>query len=182
MVSTDESSRKIASVPLPWWTSQSRIATRRAPRASCAQRAATAVALRRQKPIGRAASAWCPGGRAITNALRSSPATTAATASSRPPTAYSAAVRVPGPIHASSSSSTVSCGSASTRSTWLASWTSSSAVRGALRAASRSTLRSTPEPSSARNVSASRSGRSNGGTFSHGGPLGGLRCPKQRSS
>src|SRR4029450_5189797 len=87
MVSTVASSRKIDSVPLPGWPSQSRIAPRCAPRASCAQRAATAVALSRQKPIGRAASAWCPGGRAITNALRRSPETTAATACSNPPTA-----------------------------------------------------------------------------------------------
>jgi hypothetical protein len=34
-----------------------------------------------------------------------------------------------------------------------------------------------PEPSSARNVAASRSGRSNGAIASQGGPKGGLWCP-----
>ena len=50
-------------VPLPWWTSQSRIRTRSAPQRSSAWRAATATLLNRQKPIARSSSAWWPGGR-----------------------------------------------------------------------------------------------------------------------
>ena len=49
-------------VPLPWWTSKSTMATRSTPWAACACRAATAALLKKQKPIGVAASAWWPGG------------------------------------------------------------------------------------------------------------------------
>ncbi len=52
--STSGSSQKIASVPLPWCTSQSRIATRSTPRAR-AWAAATATWLKRQNPMARAA-------------------------------------------------------------------------------------------------------------------------------
>ena len=50
-------SQKICSVPLPWWTSQSRIRTRSAPCAASACAAATATLLNRQKPIARVDSA-----------------------------------------------------------------------------------------------------------------------------
>ena len=56
-------------VPLPWWTSKSTMATRSTPWAACACRAATAALLKKQKPIGVAASAWWPGGRVATKAL-----------------------------------------------------------------------------------------------------------------
>ncbi len=62
----------MAWVPLPWWTSQSTMSTR-SPRAASAA-AATAMLLSRQKPIGSAARAWCPGGRAATKATSPSPA------------------------------------------------------------------------------------------------------------
>ena len=54
---TRGSARKIAFVPLPWWTSQSTIITRSSPRSSSARRAATATLLNRQKPIARSGSA-----------------------------------------------------------------------------------------------------------------------------
>ena len=51
----------MASVPLPWWASQSRTRTR----SPCSARlaATTAMLLIRQNPIGRVARAWWPGGR-----------------------------------------------------------------------------------------------------------------------
>ena len=45
--------------------------------------------------MARSASAWCPGGRAATKALRTSPAITASTAASTPPLARFAARRRP---------------------------------------------------------------------------------------
>ena len=48
--STSRESWKIAFVPLPWWTSQSRTSTRSAPSESSAWRAATATFANRQKP------------------------------------------------------------------------------------------------------------------------------------
>ena len=42
---------EMSSVPLPWWTSKSTIATRSRPRTSSAWRAATATLLKKQKPI-----------------------------------------------------------------------------------------------------------------------------------
>jgi glycerol-3-phosphate dehydrogenase len=48
-------------VPLPWCTSQSTIATFSPAAASLA--APTAALLKRQKPIARSRTAWCPGGR-----------------------------------------------------------------------------------------------------------------------
>jgi hypothetical protein len=50
--------RKMSLVPSPWWTSQSKMKTRRAPRASSACRAATATLLKRQKPEIVAPRAW----------------------------------------------------------------------------------------------------------------------------
>ena len=57
----DGSAWKMSFVPLPWWTSQSRISTRSTPCAARACAAATATLLKKQKPIARAASAWWPG-------------------------------------------------------------------------------------------------------------------------
>jgi hypothetical protein len=83
IISTRGSSVNIASVPLPWWTSKSTIATRSRPCASaCA--APTATLLNRQNPIARSRSAWCPGGRTAQNALRHSPDSTRSVAR-RPP-------------------------------------------------------------------------------------------------
>ena len=66
---TLRSFQKMSWVPLPWWTSKSTMATRSTPWAACAWRAATAALLKKQKPIGVAASAWWPGGRVATKAL-----------------------------------------------------------------------------------------------------------------
>ncbi len=51
-------------MPLPWWTSQSTIATRSSPRASRAWAAAIATLLKMQNPQPESRIAWCPGGRA----------------------------------------------------------------------------------------------------------------------
>ena len=69
-------------VPFPWWTSQSRIATRRSPSSACAQRAAIAIELKRQKPIAWSGRAWWPGGRANANPLRVAASIVAPAASS----------------------------------------------------------------------------------------------------
>jgi hypothetical protein len=66
-------------VPLPWWTSQSRIATRARPSSACAYLAATAALSKMQKPIAEAGRAWWPGGRAsakppISTAVMAAPA------------------------------------------------------------------------------------------------------------
>ncbi len=55
------SSRKTSCVPLPWWTSQSTIATRSRPSSAWRARAAMATLLKRQKPIGSSGVAWWPG-------------------------------------------------------------------------------------------------------------------------
>ena len=65
IVRTDGSPANAACVPLPWWASQSTIATRSTPRAR-AWAAASAALASRQKPIPRSASAWWPGGRTNT--------------------------------------------------------------------------------------------------------------------
>src|SRR6185503_998781 len=57
-----------------------------------------AALLKRQKPIGRAVSVWCPGGRVATNAFDALPAITSSTASLAPPTARKAASKLPGDI------------------------------------------------------------------------------------
>jgi hypothetical protein len=50
--------------------------------------------LKKQKPIARASSAWCPGGRVAEKAARA-PAKTASTAVTAPPAARAAAPKVP---------------------------------------------------------------------------------------
>ena len=81
--STLGSAWKMSFVPLPWWTSQSRISTRSAPCAERARRAATATLSKKQKPIARAASAWWPGGRSARHAARA-PSPPAARRPARP--------------------------------------------------------------------------------------------------
>jgi hypothetical protein len=83
-------------VPLPWCTSQSRIATRSTPCAARACVAATATLLKKQNPIARAASAWCPGGRSAEKPQDSPPASRESTSATAPPAARSAASNVPG--------------------------------------------------------------------------------------
>ena len=64
----------MSSVPLPWCTSKSTIATRCRPCRSSAYLAAMATLLKMQKPMARESrQAWCPGGRTAQNALSSSP-------------------------------------------------------------------------------------------------------------
>jgi hypothetical protein len=174
---------------LPWWTSQSTIATRSIPRSRCAQRAAIAMLLTRQKPIAAPRSAWWPGGRRSANALSSCPSSTCSTAVSSPPAASSMASWVPGPVHASSPTSSRSPVdvAARIRSTWASVWASRSSASVANRGATSVTWASTPLPSNARRVRVRRSGRSNGGSDSHAGwPSGGMppggSCATQRSS
>ena len=83
--------RKISFVPLPWWTSQSRISTRAAPCADAAWRAATAALPKKQKPIAREGSAWWPGGRSAEKPVAASPVISASTSATPPPAARSAA-------------------------------------------------------------------------------------------
>src|ERR1700682_1262390 len=61
----------------------------------------------RQKPIGRAVSAWWPGGRVATKALVVFLASTSSTARTAPPTARNAASNVPGDIEVSAASRTL---------------------------------------------------------------------------
>ena len=81
----------MAWVPLPWWASKSRIATRSQPSACRACAAATAALLKTQNPIARAGSAWWPGGRPQLNAATPASPATASTAAIAPPAARSAA-------------------------------------------------------------------------------------------
>ena len=83
---------KMSLVPLPWWTSQSRIRTRSAPAASSARRAATATLLKRQKPIARA-GLRVVSGRSVQRGAeaRASPPSSASTSAAAPPAACSAA-------------------------------------------------------------------------------------------
>ena len=69
-ISTRSSPATMSSVPLPWWTSKSTMATRSSPRTSSAWRAATATLLKKQKPIAWSRVAWWPGGRTEQKALR----------------------------------------------------------------------------------------------------------------
>ena len=55
--------RKMSCVPSPWWTSQSRMNTRRRPCGRGRGGAATATRLTRQKPDVLSRRAWWPGGR-----------------------------------------------------------------------------------------------------------------------
>ena len=81
----------MSSVPLPWCTSKSTMATRLRPWRSQAYLAATATLLKKQKPIAWLRVAWWPGGRVAQKALVSSPVTTASTASMAAPADTSAA-------------------------------------------------------------------------------------------
>ena len=93
---TDGSAWKMAFVPLPWWTSQSRISTRSTPCAARACAAATATLSKKQKPIACAASAWWPGGRSAEKPHGSPPPSSASTSATAPPAPRSAASNVPG--------------------------------------------------------------------------------------
>ena len=64
---------------------------------SASAAAATATLLIRQKPIARSASAWCPGGRATTNATSPAPAASASIAARPAPAASRAASQDSGP-------------------------------------------------------------------------------------
>ena len=83
-------------VPLPWWTSQSRISTRSTPYAARACRAATATLPKKQNPIARAGSAWCPGGRMAENPVAADPDSSSSTSATAPPAARTAASYVAG--------------------------------------------------------------------------------------
>ena len=85
------------------------MATRSTPWAAWACRAATAALLKKQKPIGVAASAWWPGGLVATKALSTRRVTTSSTANVAPPAERNAASKVPGDIAVSESS-------------WIAPW------------------------------------------------------------
>ncbi len=89
--STLGSAWKISLVPLPWWTSQSRISTRSAPCADWARRAATATLPKKQKPIACAGSAWWPGGRSADTPARAPSPSSASASAHAPPAARSAA-------------------------------------------------------------------------------------------
>ena len=93
-------------VPLPWWTSQSTIATRAAPAARAAA-AATATLLSRQNPIACAIVAWWPGGRTTAMPCESSPFSTRSASSLADPAAAFAASQVPGEKYVSGSSQPV---------------------------------------------------------------------------
>ena len=94
-ISTRSSPAMMSSVPLPWWTSKSTIATRSRPRTSSACRAATATLLKKQKPIACARVAWWPGGRTAQNAFSTSPSMTASVAATAAPAARITACQVP---------------------------------------------------------------------------------------
>ncbi|MNR57683.1 hypothetical protein D3C85_1785140 [compost metagenome] len=63
----------------------------------------TAILLKKQNPIERALSAWCPGGRIEQNAFGASLLHTMSTAFTTAPAARLAACRVPGHIAVSGS-------------------------------------------------------------------------------
>ena len=84
----------MSSVPLPWCTSKSTIATLLSPWRSSAYLAAMATLLKKQKPMALSRQAWCPGGRTAQKAFSSSPASTASVASSAAPAATKAASQV----------------------------------------------------------------------------------------
>src|SRR5438132_343079 len=105
----------MSSVPLPWCTSKSMIATRSMPCASIAWRAATATLLKMQKPMARARQAWWPGGRTGQNALFTSFFSTRSVAITPAPAARSAACSVHRFIAVSGSRCTVPALGASSR-------------------------------------------------------------------
>ena len=90
-------------VPLPWCTSQSTIATRESPCADVARRAATATLPKKQNPIARATSAWCPGGRSALTPTAAEPPSSASTSATAPPHARNAAPYVPSTAYVSAS-------------------------------------------------------------------------------
>jgi hypothetical protein len=89
--STSAEAWKMSLVPLPWCTSESMISTRSAPQRSIARCAATATLLNRQKPIARADSAWCPGGRCSDAPTFGPSPSSASTIATAPPAECSAA-------------------------------------------------------------------------------------------
>ncbi len=95
-IRTRSSPAMMSSVPLPWWTSKSMIATRSRPRTSSAWRAAIATLLKKQKPIAWSRVAWWPGGRTAQNAFATAPSSTASVAATAAPAARSTAFQVPG--------------------------------------------------------------------------------------
>ena len=101
--STSSSRAKIASVPLPWCTSQSRISTRSSPCAPVARRAASATLPKKQKPIACDGSAWWPGGRSAETPTRASPPSSPSVSATAPPAARSAASNVDGTAAVSAS-------------------------------------------------------------------------------
>ena len=103
MNSTSLSPAKIASVPLPWCTSQSRISTRSSPCALVARRAATAALPKKQNPIACDGSAWCPGGRSAETPACAVPPSSPSTSAVAPPAARSAASKVAGTAAVSAS-------------------------------------------------------------------------------
>ena len=81
-------------MPFPWWTSKSATRTRVAPKCSTRSFAATAIVLKKQKPIACVASAWWPGGRAATKTAGARFSITASTAARTSPVARYAAENV----------------------------------------------------------------------------------------
>ena len=77
----------MSSVPLPWCTSKSMIATRFKPWRSSAYLAATATLFTKQKPMAWLRVAWWPGGRTAQKAFTISPAMMASVASMAAPAA-----------------------------------------------------------------------------------------------
>ena len=93
----------MSSVPLPWCTSKSTMATRCRPCTSSAWRAATATLLKKQKPIAWSRVAWWPGGRTAQKALLARPDSTSSVAATAAPAERSAACSVPVPTVVSGS-------------------------------------------------------------------------------
>ena len=157
IVSTAGSSAKTSCVPLPWCTSQSRMHTRSRPCARAAL-AATATAFVRQKPIGRSALAWCPGGRTAQNAADARPSSTSATASQAAPAASRVARIEPGPAQVSGSSQRPCSATCSSAARYSGGCTRSSSAAVASRA-SRSTM-PTPAARAPPSAEVSRAGDS----------------------
>ena len=103
-ISMRSSPAMMSSVPLPWCTSKSTMATRSRPRTSSAWRAAMATLLKKQKPMASSRVAWWPGGRTAQKALATSPSSTASVAATAAPAARSTASQVAGQAVVSGSS------------------------------------------------------------------------------
>src|SRR6218665_2829856 len=95
-ISARGSPARMSSVPLPWCTSKSTTATRCIWWRCIACLAATAMLLKKQKPMALSRQAWWPGGRTAQKALSISPAMTASVAASAAPAARRAARPVGG--------------------------------------------------------------------------------------